>query len=59
MIGEPYILYEVHGVVYGSSSEVAYTSNEGRFVVYGRSVLLRLLRLHLRMRMAKITMELI
>ena len=63
-IGEPYILYEVHGIVYGSyykeldgakkelvtapirgikvisdsSSETAYTSNEGRFVVYGRSV---------------------
>jgi hypothetical protein len=67
-IGEPYILYEIHGTVYGtyyvddtstpeegdkkrvtsplkgirvvsdSSSEPAYTSNEGRFVVYGRSV---------------------
>ena len=63
-IGEPYILYEVHGIVYGSyykelegsnkelvtspikgikvisdsSSEAAYTSNAGRFVVYGRSV---------------------
>ena len=67
-IGEPYILYEVHGVVSGtyyvdntdtpasgdkkrvtgplkgikvtsdSSSEPAYTSENGRFVVYGRSV---------------------
>lgn len=67
-IGEPYILYEIHGTVYGtyyvdnvdtpeegdkrrvtspikgirvisdSSSEPAYTSAEGRFVVYGRSV---------------------
>lgn len=67
-IGEPYILYEIHGTVYGayyvddtstpeegdmkrvtsplkgirvisdSLSEPAYTSNEGRFVVYGRSV---------------------
>lgn len=63
-IGEPYILYEVHGTVYGSytkvtdgaepvrvtvplkgikvisdsSSEVAYTSDAGRFVIYGRSV---------------------
>jgi hypothetical protein len=63
-IGEPYILYEIHGTVYGSyykekegagkelvtspikdikvisdsSSEVAYTSDAGRFVVYGRSV---------------------
>ena len=67
-IGEPYILYEIHGTVYGayyeddtstpeegdkkrvtsplkgirvisdSSSEPAYTSNEGGFVVYGRSV---------------------
>lgn len=67
-IGDPYILYEVHGTVYGSyyvddtdtpesgdrkkvtsplkgikvisdpSSEAAYTSREGRFVVYGRSV---------------------
>ena len=66
-IGEPFILYEVHGTVYGtysventdtpqegdykrvtsklkgvevisdSSSEVAVTSNEGGFVVYGRS----------------------
>ena len=63
-IGEPFILYEVHGVVYGSyfkevegggkeyitvplkgikvtsdsSSEAAYTSEQGSFVVYGRSV---------------------
>ena len=67
-IGEPFILYEIHGVVYGtyyvdntetpetddkkkvtshlkgirvisdSSSDPVYTSNEGRFVVYGRSV---------------------
>jgi hypothetical protein len=63
-IGEPYILYEVHGTVYGSyykdvegggkeyvttplkgikvisdsSSEAAYTSAKGTFVVYGRSV---------------------
>ena len=63
-IGEPFILYEVHGVVYGSyfkevegggkeyitvplkgikvtsdsSSEAAYTSDQGNFVVYGRSV---------------------
>ena len=63
-IGEPYILYEVHGTVYGSymkenengvleqvsvplkgikvtsdsSSEAAYTSKSGKFVVYGRSV---------------------
>ena len=63
-IGEPYILYEVHGTVYGSyykelesgnkelvtspvkgvkvisdfSSEEAYTSSAGRFVVYGRGV---------------------
>lgn len=63
-IGEPYILYEVHGTVYGSyfkesegedpvkvtvplkgikvtsdsSSEPAYTSAAGNFVVYGRSV---------------------
>lgn len=62
-IGEPYILYEIHGTVYGSyykekedntqelitapikginvisdsSSEVATTSDAGRFVVYGRS----------------------
>lgn len=62
-IGEPYILYEVHGTVYGSfmkenengvfeqvsvplkgikvtsdsSSEAAYTSAAGNFVVYGRS----------------------
>ena len=67
-IGEPYILYEIRGTVYGSyyvdntdtpeegdkkrvtsplkgikvitdySSEPVYTSNEGRFVVYGRGV---------------------
>ena len=63
-IGEPFILYEVHGVVCGSyfkevegggkeyvtvplkgikvtsdsSSEAAYTSEQGSFVVYGRSV---------------------
>lgn len=63
-IGEPFILYEVHGTVYGSymkendngvleqvsvplkgikvtsdsSSEAAYTSTSGNFVVYGRSV---------------------
>lgn len=67
-IGEPFILYEIHGTVYGSyyvdntetpeegdkkrvtsplkgirvipdsSSESVYTSNEGHFVVYGRSV---------------------
>ena len=67
-IGEPYILYEIRGTVYGSyyvdnvdtpeegdkvrvtsplkgirvitdsSSEPVYTSKEGRFVAYGRSV---------------------
>lgn len=67
-IGEPFILYEIHGTVYGSyyvddtdtpevgdkkrvtsplkgirvisdsSSESAYTSSGGHFVVYGRSV---------------------
>lgn len=67
-IGEPYILYEIHGTVYGSyyvdnvetpeeddkvkvtsplkgikvitddSSKPVYTSKEGRFVAYGRSV---------------------
>jgi hypothetical protein len=63
-IGDPFILYEVHGTVYGSymkendngvleqvsvplkgikvtsdsSSEPAYTSSAGKFVVYGRSV---------------------
>lgn len=67
-IGEPYILYEIHGTVYGAyyvdnvdtpeeddmvkvtsplkgikvitddSSEPVYTSKEGKFVAYGRSV---------------------